>query len=655
MIRRLLLPGLVLGVGLTIIAAIGVAMIDRNVDADRRARQATLESVARESAAHWRAQLESRVVELRDDPTLAEWTLVAHADGRFEPVGWSVATDDSVDDEELAYFETSLAGGDVYAAREEYGRAMDAYSFALPLLESEELRDRLRLRLGRVALTRFVAEGDPLDRGLGTRLLNELIDRPSTARDQRMPIAWLARFALASHGIPGRLPAPEEFARAIAALPLPVAESIARRLSAEASPVLEAALERRRDIERRIREAWSRLWAGHAVYLLGEESDRVVVPLALESGSRGARSQVPLTIATATRPSTSAPNPYQVTVAALPASNARAALPREAGVARAEVELDGAPVLVLTAVDREHASASGRLARKEIGLKVGLIAILSVVGVALLTTWAAIDRQRRLAEVKVRLLANVSHELKTPVTSIRMLGELLADPDLPRERTERFAQLVTREAKRLGRRIEDILETARDPGQRRPLELRPIDVVAVTAEVVEGFRQRADEQGVALHFESPVASLVVPGDEGAVERIVENLVDNAFKYGVTPADSAAPEVRVSIAPGADAVELSVTDRGPGVPTEDRQRIFDAFYRVAFQDYGVPGTGLGLAISRSLARRLGGKLEHGVRSGGGSRFTLSLPRPTCDDPAPTSAESAASRAKSETEPSTGRPA
>lgn len=654
MIRRLLLPGLVLGVGLTIIAAIGVAMIDRNVDAERRAGRAALESVVRDDAARWRVHIESRVVELREDPTLAEWALVAYTDGRLEPVGWSDTTDHSVGDEELAHFETSLAGGDVYAAREDYGRAMDAYSFALPLLESNELRDRLRLRLGRVALARFVADRDPFDRELGTRLLNELIDRPSTAREQRMPVTWLARFALASHGFPERLPAPDEFARLIADLPLPVAESIARRLPTETSPVLEVALERRREVERRVRDAWSRLGAGQAVYSLGDPADWVVVPLALESASQEARRRVALAVASVIRPPTSAPSPYRVTVAES-SSGALASLPSEPGVARAEVALDGAPALELTATDGEHASASRRLAQKEIGLKVGLIAILSVVGVALLTTWAAIDRQRRLAEVKVRLLANVSHELKTPVTSIRMLGELLADPDLPRERTERFAQLVTREAKRLGRRIEDILETARDPAQRRPLDLRPIDVVAVAAEVVEGFRQRADEQGVALHFESQVASLVVPGDEGAIERIVENLVDNAFKYGVAPSDRVAPEIRVSIELSPEAVELSVTDRGPGVPTEDRECIFDAFYRVAFQDYGVPGTGLGLAISRSLARRLGGKLEHGARSDGGSRFTLSLPRRRGDDPVPSIDESAVSRAKSETESSTGRPA
>lgn len=610
---------LVLGVGLAIVGALGFALIARDGDARRSESHDARQSLADRWASELSSSYQNSASSVRRDPSQANRTLWHHRDYGLSPMR---ALASAASDEEQTLFDRSRRGGDAYVARGDLSRAVDAYSFAMPELTDRNLKDRLLLRIGRASITRAASGGDSAaaDRALGERILRELATRPSVAQEGSFPVEFLARLALASGGDLSYLPTRAELAERFDSLPFAVVETLALRQPFSASDELARRLERDRALSEVIQLHATRLRDGRSVLLRRSTQDTLVVPV--ESGEEV------LALALVDRPTVDPTADsaeyaaYHSTVEVLSPVDPAADV-STSDTARARVELDGEPIAEVRIVDPRYADTMVAIARRETGLRVGLVAVLLVIGVALLTTWAAIDRQRRLAELKVRLLANVSHELKTPVTSIRMLGELLADPKMPREKTQDFGRLVTREARRLGRRIEDILETAQGADERQPLERTPLDVARLTREVVDGFSNRAEDRGVDVRFESCEEPLVFPINQDAVERIVENLVDNAMKYGLPPDGDTAAKVVVSIERTDSAVHIHVDDRGPGVAAEERERIFDSFYRVAFQNYGVPGTGLGLAISRSLARRMGGTLDYSRRPEGGSRFTLSM--------------------------------
>jgi signal transduction histidine kinase len=203
-----------------------------------------------------------------------------------------------------------------------------------------------------------------------------------------------------------------------------------------------------------------------------------------------------------------------------------------------------------------------------------------------------------------------------------MLGELLMHEKLPRERVEEFGRLITRESQRLGRRIEEILETAWARESSAPLSHAPVELRAVVDEVAGKFAGRVAAGAGRLEIIAAGRSPTIETNRDALERIVENLLDNALKYGARPGEG--PRIAVRIAGETALAQVVVEDEGPGVPPGESERIFEPFYRARFDDFAVPGTGLGLAISRSFAERLGGALAHSPRPGGGSRFTLLLP-------------------------------
>jgi signal transduction histidine kinase len=213
-------------------------------------------------------------------------------------------------------------------------------------------------------------------------------------------------------------------------------------------------------------------------------------------------------------------------------------------------------------------------------------------------------------------LANVAHEVRTPVTSIRGYAELLAkgtvDPNTSRE----FLQTIHRNALRIGQLVEDLLELeALDAGKGAPLESEPVQIAAVVAHVTNTLRGRADELGATLAVEI-ADSLTARGDEDAIERIVLNLADNALRHG-----GKGVRVQITAAARGNRVGITVADNGPGVPEEHRARIFERFHRGdAHLDRDRRGTGLGLAIASELAHAMGGSLV----LEGGSTFVLELP-------------------------------
>ncbi|MCU0792827.1 MAG: HAMP domain-containing histidine kinase, partial [Opitutaceae bacterium] len=228
-------------------------------------------------------------------------------------------------------------------------------------------------------------------------------------------------------------------------------------------------------------------------------------------------------------------------------------------------------------------------------------------------------RSEAEAALKTSFVANVSHELKTPLTTIRLYSELLAQGRV-KEEAKRADYLATigRETERLGRLVGNVLDFSRLEQGKKKYARVDCDLAAMLRRLAEAHGPRLAEAGLHLGIETP-ERLGVATDPDAVEQIVLNLLDNVCKYA-----SEGGEVWLTLESAASGARLTVADRGPGVPAEQRERIFEKFHRMDDRlTAEKPGAGLGLSIARQLARGLGGDLVCRAREGGGAEFVLTL--------------------------------
>ena len=241
------------------------------------------------------------------------------------------------------------------------------------------------------------------------------------------------------------------------------------------------------------------------------------------------------------------------------------------------------------------------------GAMLGLIGALIAVALALsglaVYFYRESSRELRLAQERVSFVNHVSHELKTPLTNIRMYAELLQmtgnDKD---EKSARYLEVVTSESQRLSRLIDNVLTFGRQ--QRGALKLRKSggSVDEVIGSVLESFRPSLESKGVKVRFEAGAPDRVL-FDADVLRQIVSNLLGNVEKYAPE-----SGEAQVHSRREGDRTIISVSDRGPGVPSAEAEKIFEPFVRLSSQvSDGVAGTGIGLSIARELARLHGGDL------------------------------------------------
>lgn len=249
---------------------------------------------------------------------------------------------------------------------------------------------------------------------------------------------------------------------------------------------------------------------------------------------------------------------------------------------------------------------------------VGLSGLIMIAGIIVVLVAAA--RERRLSRLKSDFVANVSHELKTPLSLVRMFSELLESGRVESdEKRRQYLSIIVKESERLQALIENVLDFARVERGRVAYDFVEGGVDDVVARAVEACRTRAEREGVRLAFEVAGDVPRTKRDEGAVEMAVINLVDNALKYGKGTA-----EVRVDVIPRARFIEVRVADQGPGVPEEERKRIFDRFERGRrARDEKVRGSGIGLALVKHIAEAHGGRAWVETASPHGSVFVFSL--------------------------------
>jgi two-component system phosphate regulon sensor histidine kinase PhoR len=230
-------------------------------------------------------------------------------------------------------------------------------------------------------------------------------------------------------------------------------------------------------------------------------------------------------------------------------------------------------------------------------------------------------RETAAARQQAEFLTTVTHELRTPLASIRLLGEMLAEGRAAGREAEYHGMLAA-ESARLTMLIENVLDLGRVERGERAYDLRALDLGAVVAETVAMFAPLAERDGlhVAVHREPGTAR--VRGDRSAIVQALLNVLDNARKYG-----AAGGRIDVALLRPDPLLRVAVRDFGPGVPAAERERIFERFVRGQAHRNGViPGVGIGLYLARTIARRLGGDLVHEppADGGAGAVFAFCLP-------------------------------
>jgi two-component system phosphate regulon sensor histidine kinase PhoR len=229
-------------------------------------------------------------------------------------------------------------------------------------------------------------------------------------------------------------------------------------------------------------------------------------------------------------------------------------------------------------------------------------------------------RLKQLENVRQEFVANVSHELRTPLTLIKGYVETLLDgaKDDPSV-AERFLRIVEKHTARLGLLIEDLLTLAHLESGELTVQPRALPLHEAAEEALDVLKEPAAQKEILLINEVP-AETAAYADPERLQQVFFNLIENAIKY--SPPRST---VRVAATPGAESVEIHVSDDGPGIPVEAQERIFERFFRLdQARSREAGGTGLGLSIVKHILQRHGGKVWVNSKLGQGSTFCFTLP-------------------------------
>jgi two-component system sensor histidine kinase SenX3 len=250
---------------------------------------------------------------------------------------------------------------------------------------------------------------------------------------------------------------------------------------------------------------------------------------------------------------------------------------------------------------------------------------------------ADVTESHRLARVRRDFVANVSHELKTPIGALQLLAEALLDAtELPQDEEQsedllaarRFAERIHHESARMGRLVSELLELTRLQGAEPLPTPEPVAVDWVIAEVIDRTRTTASAKSIEVVYAGPRGAMVY-GSGNQVATAVTNLVENAIAYS-----GEDTKVSLTLRQGDDWVEIDVADQGIGIAPHDVDRIFERFYRAdQARSRSTGGTGLGLAIVKHIATNHGGRVDVTSTLGGGSTFTLRLPARPPEAPLP----------------------
>jgi two-component system phosphate regulon sensor histidine kinase PhoR len=237
-------------------------------------------------------------------------------------------------------------------------------------------------------------------------------------------------------------------------------------------------------------------------------------------------------------------------------------------------------------------------------------------------TLAIIFRQKRLSEIKSDFVSNMTHELKTPISTISLAAQMLGDTSIPNEnkRIDYLGGIISEESKRLGLQVEKVLQMAIFEKTKMKLKLKPIDLHQVIEKVTCSFNIQLQNVGGELITEQNALSAQIIADEIHITNVVNNLLDNAVKYR-----NGNPQIIISTKNATKGIIIAIKDNGIGISRENQKRIFDQFFRVPTGNiHNVKGFGLGLCYVKKIVEEHGGKIWVDSAIGQGSTFSCYLP-------------------------------
>ena len=258
--------------------------------------------------------------------------------------------------------------------------------------------------------------------------------------------------------------------------------------------------------------------------------------------------------------------------------------------------------------------------------EMGTLALIGFIdlmlGAGLFLVYSNVRREAHLSRLKSDFVANVSHELKTPLALIRLFAETLELGRVPtEEKAKQYYRVINKESQRLTQLINNILDFSRIEAGRKEYRFAPTNVGRIVSEVLEAYRFQIEQQGFELSVDVEPGLPDVEADSEALGQALLNLVNNAIKYS-----RETRSLVLAVRGASDKVLISVTDRGIGVPKAEQRKIFEKFYRgEASLVHETKGSGLGLSLVEHIMEAHGGSVEIESAPGKGSTFTLVLPR------------------------------
>jgi signal transduction histidine kinase len=233
-----------------------------------------------------------------------------------------------------------------------------------------------------------------------------------------------------------------------------------------------------------------------------------------------------------------------------------------------------------------------------------------------------IEQLRQADAARRDMVANISHDLRTPLASLQGYLEtlLMKEDSFSPEEKHKYIDLAARQGDRLSRLVTELFELTMLDSTGTRLNFEPFSLPELVQDVTQKFQPQAERRNMTLELDMPASAPFVRADIGLIERVLENLIENAIKY--TPEGGT---VSLSLVPDADGIEARIADTGPGIPEADRDRIFERFYRVEKSRADAPeGAGLGLAITRRILQLHDSPIAVESTPGHGAAFSFRLP-------------------------------
>jgi signal transduction histidine kinase len=219
------------------------------------------------------------------------------------------------------------------------------------------------------------------------------------------------------------------------------------------------------------------------------------------------------------------------------------------------------------------------------------------------------------------LIAELVHELRTPMASLNTAVQILLRPDISEKQHTKLVEIIRDEIARLSELTTSFLDFARLESGRIQFNLTNVNIKELLEYCIEIMQTRASEKDISIHLDISDESLEISADQDKIKQVILNLVSNAIKYNKT-----SGEIGITVKESPTNVVINVSDTGPGIPPESLPYLFNKFYRVPGMEKMTPGTGLGLSICKRIVDAHGGDIEVQSSLGNGSTFTVRLPKP-----------------------------